>query len=189
MIRSVLLTRRRRFHAALGWTLAALVVFIGTMPPALVHTHSSWGRPGHHHALVHNPSHESSAASHHHHAHAGHHHRHSHSAAPEHEVSDAVPHMHFVWFGFELTSRIPADHRPHDDRSGQPDFFFVHLIDYSWKPGQSNGAPTHFLSPRIAPSPVETQAPLQQASFVSIPSACVLLCDTARHERSGVQLI
>lgn len=174
---------RARLPCLLRAALAACLAVVTTMPPAMGHAHAGGDRP-------------------HEHAHADDHDGHRHAGETEHAAILAVgwssagagrfAHLHFAWLGFEVTFAWPVGSSATGE--GQPEHIVVRLLDSA---AQNNG-------------PVDVQSPLTAVSFVDFvhdaghlaaPSLAgflralvasapptTLLCDAARHERSGVLL-
>jgi hypothetical protein len=105
------------------------------------------------------------------------------------EVSAAHPwHLHLVLFGVEMTlpDRSPQDSQPRPEGSV---LFISVRSGEDFLPSQPTGQPT-FDGPaavQTAAFAVSAAAP-QGARSTSVPERSVLLCDRARHERSGVLL-
>jgi hypothetical protein len=181
--------------------LSAVLIVTTSMPPGLGHSHAQGDEP-HRHDQV-------SAG--HRHGH-GHHHRHGASATVHHQhnasdrgaqssaagafdldrhAKNAAPsraHVHMCWLGFELTlpsSSIPNDSHPAEDPSAP---CFVRLIDSV----ATEERPQSESSPIAPNNQVDSLAMAEAVCLVaphaSKPACGPSLCDTARHERSGVQL-
>ena len=104
------------------------------------------------------------------------------------EISDAVPHRHLVWFGLEIILPVTPNGRPNDD--GQDDLSedYVRLIVRDWSGELTGNAALHWIAVHHD-GPSRDALAFSRAGFLSTPASCNPLCDTARHERSGVQLI
>ena len=106
-------------------------------------------------------------------------------------VLAVTPHIHLVWFGFEFTLLPPDGAGPEQDSSSSACGSFARMADNSLL---DSGRPLEGgLSAVVPPTPNEPSvngglgAPPSHGAARDIAS--LPLCDTARHERSGVQLI
>jgi hypothetical protein len=122
------------------------------------------------------------------HSHAGGDRPHSHTHDREldhcHETSGleaSHAHLHITLFGVEFT--LPVE--PQEDESDQGQSTLLVAAPTAMEPGQS---PPHFIA--VAQPTLRLGVPLQIVpSFRCITASAAPLCDTARHERSGVLLI
>jgi hypothetical protein len=116
------------------------------------------------------------------HSHPLEHHAHRHAHDHDHGVTgEPHPHRHVALLGVELT--LPAE--PDDDHSQEDQPAYLVAAPSLANVGQP---PAHFAA--LAQPICQHDEPLQ----VVPPFRCKValaapLCDTARHERSGVQLI
>jgi len=181
----------RVFHNVTTLLLTAAVLTGSLVTPAVRHSHSEGDRP-HSHAtdvVDDDPSHE-----HHGHAHGkndvhGSRHRHAPNAPVMEELSDQAPHLHISLLGFDFT--FPQEGEPTgppvpDDKGRlvvlriTPDVVsnstvaFADLVDLSPVPSASAGQNDLEMSPA--------------AKSLVRPIDRILLCDSARCERSGVLL-
>lgn len=167
--------------------LAATLLAAAAMPPAIGHAH----RLG-------SDEHDAHLAHAHAHGHA--HHRDAHRTphqgvgrqrlcqGPQHghfeAAAAAVSHWHVSWFGFSLV--IPGHPVAADDAGGEVVMIAPALVaDGSLLPAGSTVA--WACEPR-SPAARPSLLPSAPAEPTAPPDYLVLLCDTARHERSGVQL-
>lgn len=157
---------------AFGWISASLalgVALCSGLAPSMRHTHANGGLPHDHHAPAGRPA----------------------SPCEHCAIEDATPHWHVCWFGVQFTFTAPSS----TDGEGPTDRV------------PSSGGSTTIVSltdlPLVVPSeaagrilPPEPAAPLSVAASrpvaahrPAMPDTGARLCDIARHERSGVQLI
>ncbi len=196
--------RRDNRHDLLRWLLSALLIATTTMPPGVCHAHAQGDVPHRH----------DRAAAGHRHVHGDAEHSHAeHGRARPHwhdllgrellgrgaaidfnrdrDARDVAPvraHLHLSWLGFEFTlpaSNIPDDSDP--NRGGSSPCFVRPLGDAVADVRLLTG--TNHLSLVGAVDVLSTAEPVCLVAPHSSKPACVpSLCDTARHERSGVQL-
>ena len=174
--------------------LAACLAVVTTMPPAMGHAHAGGDRPhqhehdGHHHSDRHHSDH----------SHADH--GHGPSARPV--IASAgwgtseagrFAHVHFAWLGLEVTLAWPVGAAGAGD--GQADHIVVRLLDSAAQgisqvdvqsPFVASGCWAVLPAATVWSSPPSATALLR--SLQTEAPATTLLCDSARHERSGVQL-
>jgi len=189
--------RRDNRQDLLRWLLSALLIATTAMPPGVCHAHAQGDVPHRH---------DRAAAGHRHiHGHHGHSHPHRHDSLGcdslgygvavdfnrDRETRDAAPvraHMHLSWLGFEFTlpaSSIPDDSDP--NRGGSSPCFVRPLGDAVADIRLPTG--TNHLSLGGAVDVLSTAEPVCLVALHASKPACgPSLCDTARHERSGVQL-
>jgi hypothetical protein len=176
-------------NTAVRLVLSAALLASAGATPGIQHSHEGGNRPHHHTAKVeHSHSH-----SYHHHEHS--HHEHSHVAAAPireaaFEISNCFRHLHVFWLGMELTFPSPAS--PNDQNSasdGRTQFVATSLLGNSAVSQQTHRAPDALLTPIATHGPDSIVTVPISGRFSNTPAAVTPLCDTARHERSGVQLI
>jgi hypothetical protein len=173
---------RARLPRLLRAALAACLAVVTTMPPAMGHAHDGGDRP-HQHA----------------HDHDGH--RHAASSSDHLAMVSAgwastgggrFAHVHFAWLGLEVTFAWPVGSSSTGD--GQAEHIVVRLLDSA---AQSDGQIDVQSPPAVGAwlgSADAARGLLAVCSAELLRSvhahapASVLLCDAARHERSGVQL-
>jgi hypothetical protein len=184
--------RRINRQNLLRWLLSALLIATTTMPPGVCHAHAQGDVPHRH----------DRAAAGHRHMHGQHIHSHPHRHdsldggvavdfnrdRDARDVAPVLAHMHLSWLGFEFTlpaSSIPDDSDP--NRGGSAPCFVRPLGDDVAEIRLQTDANQMTLvgaaDVLLAAKPVCLIAP-----HAFKPAHCTLLCDTARHERSGVQL-
>jgi hypothetical protein len=116
----------------------------------------------------------------------GHPHAHPHAA----KLSDSCSHVHFWVFGIEFTSLpLPADREEDSDQWGQ---LVISPLGIGPVVGDLPGSECNPLAAASIDDGLAETRPVSldwADRFASIPAVAALLCDTARHERSGVQLI
>ena len=182
-----------RAATSLRCFLAVMLIALSVTPPAIAHSHADSSDP---HSVR-------SARAHHKHAHAWHHdhghdcatkgngqHHHEPSSASRVESDRSHLHLHLSVFGREVI--LPFGNPPTDsDRSDPADTVIVQLFDgdlIAPSPCLSLDLSTDLVSmmphARFVPA-----AAFQLGCFSDTGRTESLLCDTARHERSGVQLI
>lgn len=177
-------------RTSVGLLLSAVLLAGAVISPGFRHSHLG-GDSSHTHDRV-SDSHTQHAHAHYH-DHQHHHCPHSHqdvgaTFARKHGAT-SVPHIHVTFLLFDLTLPVPpGEHSDQDtDQPGElvyvlrpvTDGFHVGNVDTDY---QLQGAP--LLNSIYRPAPVAK--PPRKHSFP--PGGAILLCDTARHERSGVQL-
>jgi hypothetical protein len=151
-----------RTQCFIAVVLAVSTLFIGM--PARQHSHAAGDRP---HSHLH---------ARHVHAHHGHDHEHVHDG-----VESSYAHVHVTLFGVDFT--LPAD--SDDDKNHDARCTFLGQAPSGVEMDQSN---SH--SSLVADPVMDAGRPLSIVpTFRSIAAAAAPLCDTARHERSGVLLI
>ena len=156
--------RTQRFIAVV---LAVSTLFIGV--PARQHSHAAGDRPHSHLHARHVHAHDVDA-------HHGHDHEHAHNG-----VDSSYAHVHVTLFGVDFT--LPAD--SDDDENHDVRCTFLGPAPSGVETDQSNSQLSVVAEPVMgAGRPLSIVPP-----FRSIAAAAAPLCDTARHERSGVLLI
>jgi hypothetical protein len=186
------------FHAELRMLLAAMVAMATVMPEPIRHSHPggeqshSHDADGHvHHSANGLASANVAEAEHHDHGIGRHSHGVDHGlcGSESHVLTAAASHWHYSWFGFNVTLPDPtAGHeREQDDRDFAP-WIGVSSND-NISLARTQASPSEFLS-------LDADWP-----DMAVPTLCIIigaappqrsaapLCDSARHERSGVQLI
>jgi hypothetical protein len=165
-------------------TFAALLLVLQLSPPALIHAHAV-----------------ASASEHSHDAMSAHGHRHDaqgHSNGPEREgvsdeVSHVTPHLHLYLLGFEFALPISGDapRSPNDNASNHFEAttgVTIRLLDDASTLSAACWNMPVFLSATSPTTFCGNLCQTAQAQF-TVHDAPPWLCDSARHERSGVQLI
>jgi hypothetical protein len=175
----------RPFNQVLRVLLAVAVLLGAGRLPAFEHAHHAY-HGGHSHRG------EIAAAKSHAHRHAcSPDHGHSHSGAESSRVASRTSaeiesfsrHGHLDWFGFDFY--FP----PHSGTPVDADVQSLAVVPTSGDVGVAKSA-----SPAPMPIALSVESQRTAATAISIARSCsvralaVSLCDTARHERSGVQL-
>ena len=177
-----------RFAIAGRLLVAASILLTNSGAPGVCHAHADGDRP-----------HEHRATKHHHHKH--HHHGHSHAKRDRQSLKHAESptvcrcshsgrHLHISWFGLNFTLPSPSDENESTDGShGSTQLVIVRPFDVTAtaKPGEPSFGATLFALAAVQGADLSIQV-LALPDFSSTPIAVASLCDTARHERSGVQL-
>lgn len=144
---------------------------------AIHHAHAGGDRPHDHHV-----SHE--------HDHRGH----SHDVCSNHtsrasELSDSIPHRHFSMLGFEMTTPSSGESNQSDPSPYEPTKLAVIAATRAGSLAAAWRAPVSPLRAlQCAANAMRAQCPAASCRFSFRPALAGFLCDTARHERSGVQL-
>ena len=108
------------------------------------------------------------------------------------EISNAIRHLHFSWLGLDFVLPLPTPVSPNesdDDSNLASEIGVVQLVDTFVSTSVVAAAPARFAS--AVPSPQGSDSLIwdqRMGRFSSAPAVAAGLCDTARHERSGVQL-
>lgn len=180
------------FRRLMSLLLAVLLVASAIAPPTVGHTHevASEGSIHHVHRGAAPSSRRESRSYGVHHRHVNGQHVHAaHSQPRQADMGRAAWwHLHLHWFGFQLTLPDP-DFSPDDDEQCTDhkilvsatiqDSEFCHVNRSSWV--------TCCVWP-VASLALESVAALQARWATRPPVLCAPLCDSARHERTGVLL-
>jgi hypothetical protein len=174
--------------------LAAMVALATLMPEPIRHAHAGGEHPHSHDAdgHVHYPADDlPNEADHHGHANSCHSHG-DHHALNGHEaelLTASTSHWHYFWFGLNVTLSDPLS----GHESNEADHDAVPWI------GLASNDTVSLVPPQVSLAEFLSLDATQ--AFASGPTLCIIrcnappqriaapLCDTARHERSGVQLI
>lgn len=178
--------RSRVLRTGLTLLLSAAVFLGSVIPPAVQHAHAGGDQPHNHAATPAKLPHS-------------HPHQHPHRHSPPHQSEDKnesegfpARHLHLPLFGWNL--HLPADNSPNlptpgSESPGDPSELLVRLIDT--EVNLVSLTTIDWLRVRFTPvvgfPAVETQGENSQAGRETLAS--LPLCDSARGERSGVQLI
>lgn len=174
--------------------LAACLAVVTTMPPAMGHAHAGGDKPHQHE----HDGHQQVGHHHSEHGHAGH--GHGPDARPA--ITSAgwgsseagrFAHVHFAWLGLEVTLAWPVGAAGAGD--GQAEHIVVRLLDSAAQGSSQIDVPSPFVAGgawAVLPAATGWSTPprptaLLRSLWTEAPAA-TLLCDSARHERSGVQL-
>lgn len=175
-----------RFRTGATLLLSAVVMAGTVVSPVVRHSHSG-GERAHDHvaaSTVHEHRHgqEHDGREHHGHRHA---HRHSHDAS----LNGASPHVHLNFLGWALFLPAPLSDPldAHGNSTAEPQPRLVRLVDHD-QIHSRDSSPALGMSgmPSILVS-YESVAPVRRLWDPQILSSAQPLCDSARHERSGVQ--
>jgi hypothetical protein len=113
------------------------------------------------------------------------------SAAPAgvQQISDSVKHTHLCWFGicFSLPNSHDSDSDTQSERN-EPGIV-PEVSAATVMAAQSPTLEATYELRQECAGGVPVAAEVTHATFTCIPAIAAPLCDTARHERSGVQLI
>lgn len=178
------------FQRVTRFAVSAALLLMALTPPAVRHSHAG-GERAHRHS-VHGPG--ATHLSHHHH-HVGEpvHSHNDHDAVVDcwhRQPGTAVGHCHLAWFGFELVLPTPALPSSSQGDNGPTQEFVRPFAENDFIPGlqqATSGANVLLLTAALPSiSGLVIDAPPCHAATDSVANH---LCDTARHERSGVQLI
>lgn len=177
-----------RFQIAGRVLLAASVLLTGSVTPGISHAHEEGGRP-HQHRATRTHSHGHS----HGHAHSSGSHQHPRSLATNNTVgrcTNCTCHMHISWLGVDLT--FPAESGDNEsgiERSGLHEVIVVQPFDASVAAAPTDWCfDSAFLALFAQEATDCSVSATARPHFSSLPNVTGSLCDTARHERSGVQL-
>jgi len=106
------------------------------------------------------------------------------------EITDCVSHIHISWFGFHFTHPSPIDSKGGDSgsREGAGTAFVQSLSEADFVVSSRNVVTALLLFVGDDPGSGHKIIESARGHFSSMPATGAPLCDTARHERSGVQL-
>lgn len=177
-----------------------LLIALMTMPvmssPVLRHRHADGDTPHRHHVAKAEHREESHARGHKH----SHSSRHSHrvdalAAKDSHDVHAAVlakssvEHFHVFWLGFQGFLPLPTSDQSDSPRPMANADQWVPLIPEVNLPSADRAASNLLTPDDFLPTELTPRLPARSVPRPPQPSAALLLCDTARHERSGVLVI
>jgi hypothetical protein len=185
------------FSKLLRSTLAICTLIAGMTPPAMRHSHGQStdldraleGVDATQANSAHRPINGQASHSHHHAAVNSQHGRHDHSHRPisSGEISATFDHYHAWFLGWTLTWPVSERSHPKDNNESQ-DPPYIGVITSISSVSALSGLPNLRAVISIDAKPAGWHvAAIQQ--FRSLKRHAVPLCDTARHERSGVQLL
>jgi len=170
-------------RAAIRLLLSAAVLMSASARPAIDHAHRGGDKP-HQHA-------QASHARRHGHPHRHHAHLAKRATYKTFEIANRERHVHVSWFGVELTLRAPV--LPDDSMrevDGQSQFVVVPCVVVPVDSQSTQLKPDIWLSTQFESGGAHSFMPVPiSGRFSNTPAIATPLCDTARHERSGVQLI
>ena len=169
----------RLLHHGLCSTLSAALLLTNGLPMAVQHAHPVGANLSHHtHDLGHAPGAKVDSFA-----------RHDAVAVSPASVTEVTEHIHLLWLGMEFTFPAPKGHQPNTSVTVSAGGMLARLADQGACDVSSKPVPTLLadlpvigdLCDGVAPPVVEVVRPRELASLP--------LCETARHARSGVQLI
>jgi hypothetical protein len=164
----------RFVHDFVCWLLSAVLLLTNGWPVAIQHAHDVGDNPYHH-------SHRPGAS------HVDLHEFASVGEAGE-AVSSVTEHVHMLWFGWEVTIVPPKGCRPSPCPSAAAVGILSQLAEKDLG-GCDAGVAQATNSPALAIGSTAPHGASQRSVNVRYRVAALPLCDTARHLRSGVQLI
>jgi hypothetical protein len=167
--------RKNRLRTTTGLLLSAAVLLGSIVPPGQRHAHAAGDVP-HNHDKQH--AHDHSGDAHHHHT------TDQHGLSTPAVKPAAVAHVHFACWLFDLTMPVRDESETEDN---QP-LYLVRLID-DCLPTTISGPNTHPVDMPSHLQSIAVDRPALARRATAPPDTAVLLCDAARHERSGVQLL
>ena len=163
-----------------------LLVVVMAMPavssPALRHSHAD-GDKSHQHGVE--------SAERHGHSHT---HGHANATKAKHSHDDRVSqspveHLHVFWFGFQTSLPLSAPESSDSPRPMASTEQWVPLISEVTLPDAAQDGSTMLAVDLFTPSGLTPRLPARSEVRPPHESAVALLCDAARHERSGVLVI
>lgn len=175
-----------------------LLIVVMAMPalssPALRHSHADGDRSHDHRVVHHGHSHgpNHSHSSRHHHRH---HHtdaktaKHSHDGDEAHSAMPPVEHYHVFWFGFATSLPLSAPERSDSPRAISKMNQWVPLVSEFRLPDAAQDGSSLVAVDHCTPTGLTPRLPNRSEAHPPQTSAMVLLCDTARRERSGVLVV
>jgi hypothetical protein len=166
-------------------------------PPALRHSHAD-GETSHRHHVAKSQHREGSQARGHKHSHSSRHHHRVAAAVRDSHAEDAslltkspVEHFHVFWLGFR---RFLSQSLPTSERSDSPPSLanvnqWVPLVPETNLTSSVQDESTLLTADAFLPTELTPQLSACSAPRPPQTPAACLLCDTARHERSGVLVV
>lgn len=183
--------------------LAATILFAGVRTPAICHAHSEGEHPHDHqnNSFRHQHSHAHRHGRRVPHDHSHHGHQHPHTDRHQHRASKAdvnkqvgssshsVRHVHVSIWGLDVTLPSPVGHEESTVDQQLETYFLAHDSGPATISSFEKTQFSSLLFSLIAfPCTDSLVAALERPPFSNNPVLAPSLCDTARHERSGVQL-
>ena len=111
--------------------------------------------------------------------------KHSHDDRASHSAQSPVEHYHVFWFGFEFSMPLPAPEHSDSPRTMANVEQWVPLISEIILPDAATDGSSVRIADLAMPTGLTPRLPARPLQ----KSATAWLCDTARHERSGVLVI
>ena len=193
-----------KLDSANHWVRFLLSLTVGStgfFTPGLKHTHAGGASHHEHHApqvpqADHPCERHASGGYAHSHGHVAHEHEHiakSSGDGPEQltassvgNIADATTHVHVGFFGFCLTLPVSGESQQSDNKNELPILVRAASGCSPCVPQLSSSVGS--FAPTSAGLEMAELAVCIVARFSVVPRSATALCDTARHERSGVQL-
>ena len=160
--------------------LIAVMAMSAVSSPALRHRHAD-GDKSHQHgvATVEHHSHDTEATTA----------KHSHEDRSNHSAQLPVEHLHVFCFALQSSLPVPAPERSESPRSSASTEQWVPLISEVTLSDASQFGSLISAFDLLIPTELPPRLPARPEVRPPHESAVALLCDTARHERSGVLVI
>jgi hypothetical protein len=177
-----------------------MLIVVMTTPalssPALLHSHADGNKPHSHHAPV-VAHHEHSHSHGQRHSHSSrHHHRagekaakHSHDVPATNSATPPTGHYHVYWFGFTVSLPLPTPQHPDSQRTMPNLDQWVPLVSDIRLPDSVPDGSSVVLVDLCTPTELTPRLPDRSEAQPLRRCPIVLLCDTARRERSGVLVV
>jgi hypothetical protein len=167
--------RKSQIYTSVSLALSAVLLAGSLVMPGYRHSHAG-GDLAHHHDRPGHVVHE----------HGGHVHHHSHSISCE---PGHVPHVHRSFLIFDFTSPVPDGDDCDSNGNDASEIVYVTQpkVDAVQSARESFPARCSVMPTPLFPIVVVQATQIRGDS--DPPVAATFLCDSARHERSGVQLI
>jgi hypothetical protein len=166
-------------------------------PPALRHSHAD-GETSHRYHVAKSQHRERAHARGHKHSHSSRHHHRVNAAVKGSHGDDAslltkspVEHFHVFWLGFHglLSQSLPTSERSDSKHPLVSATEWVPLVPETNLPSSVQDQSTFLTADAFLPTELTPLLPAASAPRPPQTPAACLLCDTARHERSGVLLV
>ena len=180
--------QRRIFRNLLGLLLTAVMLAFSLIPPGYRHAHEGGNDLSHGHAdASHSISHRLTGSEYPGKCHDS---QSFDGCSVENSLGDDKTHRHFQFLGFSVA--LPDTHRP-TEKSGEDShdnqFVSIRASENILPVSQSNTDARNWLIPIAQDYSPHSVMAISATSHSRQSAAPALLCDRARHERSGVQLI
>ena len=166
-----------------------LLIVVMAMPavssPALRHSHADGDKSHRHgvetverhgHSHTHDPANAAKA-------------KHSHGERVSDSAQSPVEHLHVFWFGFQTSMPLSAPDQSESPRPIANAEQWVPLISEISLPDAAQDGSTMLAVDLFTPTGLTPRLPARSEVRPPHESAVAWLCDTARHERSGVLVI
>ena len=179
-----------RFNIAARLLIATSVLLVNGRTPAVCHAHAEGDRPhDHRNSKPHDHDHAHPHHSHSHAHHAPHRVPHGDSSSTSCHCTNSTRHLHFSWFGVEFTLPAPPVENESSDPFNSTEIAIVRAVDgpAMVKSNEASAGPDLGALFSVPISQISF-APAVRLQHANTTATLILLCDAARHERSGVQL-